>query len=64
MKSRRPATTAADVRDAYNTQMSFRLQAREQRALHLLAERDGVLAAGLIRRWIREAYRTTFGKEV
>lgn len=66
-KSRAPspsASTAAKVRDEYAAQMTFRLQEKEQRALHLLAERDGMKAASLLRRYIREMYRTTFGKEV
>jgi len=64
MAKSRPSTAAADIRDPYNVQMTFRAQACELRALHLLAERDGSKAASLLRRWIRESYRAAFGKEV
>ena len=55
---------AVDVREAYDVQMTFRLQPSEQRALHLLAQRDGMKAAAMLRRFIRESYRQVFGKEV
>lgn len=57
-------STAANLRNPYDVQMTFRLQEKEQRALHLLAERDGSKAASLLRRFIRDAFRNTFGKEV
>lgn len=57
-------TLAAKVREEYSQQMSFRLSKREATALHLLAQRDGAQAASLLRRFIRDAFRTTFGKEV
>lgn len=55
---------ATEIREAYDVQMTFRLQPGEQRALHLLAQRDGMKAAAMLRRFIREQYRTVFGKEV
>jgi hypothetical protein len=57
-------TTSAAVRDRYAQQMSFRLSEREAKALHILAQRDGSQAAPLLRKYIREAYRAVFGKEV
>lgn len=59
-----PKSRADEVRTPYDVQMSFRLQPKEQRALHLLAERDGMKAAAMLRKYIREMYRATFGKEV
>ena len=44
--------------------MSFRLSVKEAEALHKLAARDGLQAAGLLRRFIRDEYREKFGKEV
>lgn len=63
-KSSSHASHAADVREAYEAQMTFRLTEKEQRGLHLVAARKGTKAASLLRMYIREVYRTTFGKEL
>jgi hypothetical protein len=64
-KSRTLGTTAREVRKPVKTQQfTVILTGPQARGLHLLAERNGIKAAGLFRAWLLREFRAVFGKEL
>lgn len=54
----------ARASERYQKQFTVRLSQKERAALHKLAVKRGTSAGTYFRTWLRDTYRTVFGKEV